>query len=453
MTLPNYYLADLPPEAVLTPEMIREACITLKRNRAQYLATWNTSAIVRLLANVAEDWLQETNPFRRMALEAAEAQTGFSAAVLAAGLDTFFQQLTVDNLETLLLQELGHVERFDTFVASQPEQHTRRAALVRGPELLVHFTAGNLPNPALQCMILGLLARSAQFVKCAQGQSLLPRLFAHSIYEVEPKIGSCLEVAAWPGGNLALEQALFQQADCLTVTGSDETLDAVRQRLPSHVRFLGYGHRVSFAYIARDMLSRHLARELASQAAWDVAAWDQLGCLSPHVVYVQREGAVAPETFAELLAEALNQLEQRAPRGPRSVEQTAAISTRRAFYEVRAAYSPDTRQWCSPDSTAWTVVFESDPQFQVSCLNRFVYVKPVRDLDEALQAAAPLRGKVSTVGLAAPLSQAEKLARRLAEWGVARVCRLGQMQNPPLLWRHDGRPSLGDLVLWTDWEK
>jgi|YelNatPaOPRAMG01_1025707.scaffolds.fasta_scaffold17119_3 hypothetical protein len=453
MTLPNYYLADLPPEAVLTPEMIREACITLKRNRARYLATWNTSAIVRLLANVAEDWLQETNPFRRMALEAAEAQTGFSPAVLAAGLDTFFQQLTVDNLETLLLQELGHVERFDTFVASQPEQHTRRAALVRGPELLVHFTAGNLPNPALHSMILGLLARSAQFVKCAQGQSLLPRLFAHSIYEVEPKIGSCLEVAAWPGGNLALEQALFQQADCLTVTGSDETLDAIRQRLPSHVRFLGYGHRVSFAYIVRDMLSRHLARELASQAAWDVAAWDQLGCLSPHVVYVQREGAVAPETFAELLAEALNQLEQRAPRGPRSVEQTAAISTRRAFYEVRAAYSPETRQWCSPGSTAWTVVFESDPQFQVSCLNRFVYVKPVRDLDEALQAAAPLRGKVSTVGLAAPLSQAEKLARRLAEWGVARVCRLGQMQNPPLLWRHDGRPSLGDLVLWTDWEK
>ena len=40
----------------------------------------------------------------------------------------------------------------------------------------------------------------------------------------------------------------------------------------------------------------------------------------------------------------------------------------------------------------------------------------------------------------------------LAHWGVARVCPLGQMQNPPLAWRHDGRPALEDLVTWTDWE-
>jgi hypothetical protein len=26
------------------------------------------------------------------------------------------------------------------------------------------------------------------------------------------------------------------------------------------------------------------------------------------------------------------------------------------------------------------------------------------------------------------------------------------MQNPPLTWRHDGRPALGDLVTWTDME-
>ena len=24
------------------------------------------------------------------------------------------------------------------------------------------------------------------------------------------------------------------------------------------------------------------------------------------------------------------------------------------------------------------------------------------------------------------------------------------MQNPPLAWRHDGRPALGDLMTWTD---
>jgi RNA polymerase-binding transcription factor DksA len=37
VNLPNYFLADLPPEATLSPTMIAEACQTLKRNRERYL--------------------------------------------------------------------------------------------------------------------------------------------------------------------------------------------------------------------------------------------------------------------------------------------------------------------------------------------------------------------------------------------------------------------------------
>ncbi len=98
------------------------------------------------------------------------------------------------------------------------------------------------------------------------------------------------------------------------------------------------------------------------------------------------------------------------------------------------------------------MIYEADPQFQLSCLNRFVYVKPVPDMGEALRYCEGIRGQVSTVGLAAGGDQAQQLAMQLARWGVPRICRLGEMQNPPLTWRHDGRPALGDLVTWTDWE-
>jgi len=453
MTLPNYFLADLPPEAQPTPSMVREACCAIRHNRAHYLLPWTTPALIRLLSSVAEDWLDAASPLREMALTEGPVGTRFSPRVLATGLDAFFRQLTYDNLDALIVQDLGHVERLDALVASPAEQRNQRAAIARGPVLLAHITAGNLPAPALLGMALGLLTRSAQFVKCARGASLLPRLFAHSIYEVEPKIGACLEVAEWPGGNTPLEEALFAEADCVTATGTDETVDDIRRRLPGHVRFLGYGHRVSFGYVARELLSRHSAPEVAARAAVDVAAWDQLGCLSPHVFYVERGGRVSPEGFAEMLAEALGNQERLLPRGDLSPEEAAAIATRRALYEVRAAHSPDTLQWCSPGSTAWTVVYDADPEFQVSCLNRFIHVKGVQDLAGALQGSEKVRGKVSTVGLAAPMSRAGNLAVELARWGATRVCGLGQMQNPPLAWRHDGRPSLGDLVTWTDWER
>ena len=79
-------------------------------------------------------------------------------------------------------------------------------------------------------------------------------------------------------------------------------------------------------------------------------------------------------------------------------------------------------------------------------------MKGIKDLTEAMQNAEGVRGQVSTVGLAATEDKAQALATELARWGVARVCPLGQMQEPPLAWRHDGRPALGDLVTWTDWE-
>src|SRR6266540_5837037 len=97
-----------------------------------------------------------------------------------------------------------------------------------GPELLVHITAGNIPSPAWLGIVLGLLVRSAQFVKCASGTSLLPRLFAHSLYEVDSKLASCLEIAEWKrlriqpatrtagsSESIGLTQTLIGESDCV----------------------------------------------------------------------------------------------------------------------------------------------------------------------------------------------------------------------------------------------
>jgi hypothetical protein len=454
MNLPNYFLADLPPEATLSPAMIAEACQTLKRNREHYLAARSTDSLVKILDEVAENWLQPDNSFRKLALELGPERTGFSRATLEKGLDNFFRHLTRDIVHSLLQQEFGDAKRLDKFVATHVEEKSNRMAMAIGPEFLVHIAAGSIPNPTLMGIVLGLLTRSAQFVKCASGSSFLPRLFAHSIYDADPKLGACLEVAEWRGGSADLENALFAEADCVTATGSNETLTAIRTKLPVKTRFLGYGHRVSFGFVAHEALHGSRAKKIVAAAADDVVAWNQLGCLSPHVIYVEAGGEVSPENFAELLADELERREQTEPRGELPAEHAAAIASRRGIYEVRAAHSPETtRHWCSKDSTAWTVVFEADTRFQMSCLNRFIYVKAVSALTAALQGADEIRGKVSTVGIAAPEEKMNEIATQLARWGATRVCPLGQMQNPPLTWRHDGRPSLGDLVTWTDWEQ
>ena len=452
MDLPNYYFADLPDASALTAKLVTESCQSLMENRTRFLLSHSTQSLISIIASLARDWLDPEFPFREMALERGPAETGFSRPTLQSGLDRFFRQLTQPNLEALVTQDLGSLRRLDEIVSTEIELKGNRASFARGPELLVHITAGVLPNPALTSIVLGLLIRSAQFVKCARGTSFLPRMFAHSLYAIHPKIASCLEIAEWQGGNETLETALFAHAHCLTATGSDETLASIRQRLPIKSRFIGYGHKISCSYIAREALVRYRRAELVASVAEDILAWNQLGCLSPHVVYVENGGGIPPAEFAEFLAGELANREQDEPRGELAPQDAAAITTRRMVYQVRAAEGEHTKLWTSQNSTAWTVVYEEDPTFHLSCLNRFIYVKQLAGLDQLMISIAHLQGSVSTVALAAPGARFSEIALALARWGVSRVCPAGQMQNPPLTWRHDGRPALADLITWTDLE-
>jgi hypothetical protein len=290
-------------------------------------------------------------------------------------------------------------------------------------------------------------------VKCGAGSSIVPLLFAHSLREVNPHLASCIEIASWPHDRSDLQHALLESADCVTATGSDDAVAAIREQVPVSRRFVGYGHKVSFAYLTAEALSPEQLDSLVKDVATDVCAWNQLGCLSPQVVYVEGGGQVTAEIFAGRLAAALADAEDLRPRGRIPKADAASIRSRRSFYEVRAANLADTRLWHSKDSTAWTVICDADPRFQPSCLNRFVHVKGVGNLEAVLQGADMVRRHVSSVALAGPATRTSELAAQLADWGVPRVCPVGRMQTPPPAWRHDGRPVLNDLVHWTDWEE
>jgi hypothetical protein len=472
MNLHPLFLADLGPELQLTAETLRQASFAVRRNRNEWLQRQRTRAVIEMIAHTADQWLEPENGFRLLALRDGPRETGWSPATLARGLDSFFRSITVESLEALVAQDLGDARRLDDFGAGSAEHRTGRTSLAVGPELLVHLTAGNLPNPALFSMILGLIMRSAQIVKCPRDASLLPRLFAHSLAATESKLGACLELVSWSHDERnarELEDLLFSEAACVTATGSDSMLAEVRPRIPSRTRFIGYGHRMSFGLIAKESLSPYSRKRLVRAMADDITAWNQLGCLSPHAYYVEEEASGSAETLAEELAAELERREATEPRGTIGVAESALIQSRRGIFELRAAamaslternlnrslfFDPPAtvRLWASTESTAWTVVLNHDARFQPSCLHRFIELKPVRNWGEVLRFAEPFRQQLSTVAVAAPDDRLPEMARQLAHWGVSRICPIGRMQEPPAAWRHDGRPALGDLVTWTDLE-
>ncbi len=472
MNLHQLFLADLGPDLQLTAETLRQASFAVRRNRNEWLVRQRTRGVIEMIAHTAEQWLEPDNGFRALALREGPAETGWSRATLTRGLDAFFGSITVESLEALVAQDLGDARRLDDFGAGPAEHRTGRTSLAVGPELLVHLTAGNLPNPALFSMILGLITRSAQIVKCPRDASLFPRLFAHSLAATESKLGACMELVSWSHDERHArewEDLLFSEAACVTATGGDTMLAEVRPRIPSRTRFVGYGHRISLGLIAKESLSPYSRKRLVRAMADDITAWNQLGCLSPHAYYVEEEVSGSAETLGEELAAELERREATEPRGSIGVAESALIQSRRSTFELRSAamasmaernlhrslfFEPPAtvRLWSSAESTAWTVVLNHDARFQPSCLHRFIELKPIRNWNEVLRFAEPFRHQVSTVAVAAPDERMPEIARQLAHWGASRICPIGRMQTPPAAWRHDGRPALGDLITWTDLE-
>ena len=159
-----------------------------------------------------------------------------------------------------------------------------------------------------------------------------------------------------------------------------------------------------------------------------------------------------PRRFAQALADAMAAYQAGVPRGVLSPEEAAEMSTVLTGFQFRAQMDKRVAVWTSGYPTAWAVIYDDDPNFAPSSLNRLVYVKPTDGFKRVLNGISRLGGSISTVGVAPLHERAMGFANDLAKIGVHRICPIGMMQRPPLAWHHDGRPNLADLVHWVDVE-
>ena len=415
----------------------------LLADRIRHLVPRTARDILGCIDQAVQRWLDPDSQERQEADARLPKTTGLSPAMIQHVLPLIFREYRADRIEALCVDELGSLEVLNRFVPSVSGQ--KRAS---GPPLTTHVLAGNVPGAGLDSIIFSLLVKSAALVKTSSAEPALPTLFARSIQDIDPNLGTCLGVVSWPGGNTELEDLAYGRADLVVASGSDASLAAIRER--TRGQFIGYGHKVSFGLVTKERLTD--AQELAHKAAYDVALYDQQGCLSPQLIYVEEGGAVTPKEFAALLATGLAHWQTELPRGPVPPEVSTAIRRVRDEAEWQALAGKDIVLHASPNGTDWTIVYDTDPTFVQSPLYRTIRVKPLRNMTQLGEILEAWRPYLEAVGVAAGPARIATLADTLGALGVSRVCPLGTMQRPPLSWRHGGRPRIGDLVWWVGTE-
>lgn len=414
-----------------------------------YLKSLPVSRIVAIIDRAIARLLDRGDPWRRKAERLLPLVTGYDAEMVRLGLTDYLKTFRQAELLKFLAEDFANPQILDGF---QPAAKGGFARAV-GPDVLAHIWAGNVPGLPLWSLISGLLVKAGNVGKVPSAEPLFAGWFARLLAEVDPRLGDCLAILWWRGGDEARERAVLERADMVLAYGGNDSLDQLRRRTPVTTRFLPFGHKIGFAMIARAALDTRKAWATAHDAAYDVVRYDQQGCYSPQVFFVERGGKVSPREFSNYVAHELACFERKFPRHALSIAEAGGVAAWRHAEELKAVATAENAVMGDEDG-AWSVVHvEDEAPLAPGALNRTIRVVAVDGLDDAVARIAPFRAFLQTVGIAASPEELFRLADLLAQAGATRVCALGHMSAPEAGWHHDGRFNLLDLVTMTEIER
>jgi len=434
---------------VINAQQIKEIGTVLHSNRNDYLANLTTSEIVDKIDQAIQLWLNPDYPMRRIAESLIPAVTGYDQDMVRLELKRYMRTFRKKELLRFLDEEFDQPAVLDEFRPRKSGGMSR----AYGPNTIFHIFSGNVPGVQLWSLIMGLLLKSAAIGKTSFSEPLLPALFLQSLKEVDVNLAEALAILPWKGGTESLDNMAISWGEAVIVYGSSTTVEEIRKKTTIHKKLLSYGHKISFAMIGKEALTAEHYNSTLHKLAEDISIYDQQSCLSPQTVYVEKGGVVSPKQFAQGLAAELARYHKKRPRAKLTGEEAMSIQNFRNQYNLKSLKSQKTAVYSSKNDTAWTVIYQEDPAFSGTPLNRTVQVYEIDRLEDAAIYLKQWESYLQSCGLAVEPARLFSIANSIGAAGVNRISPLGEMNRAKPGWHHDGGFNLVDLVRMVDIER
>ena len=391
--------------------------------------------------------------YREAALAHLAEHISFSRPVIEKSLDVIPELLDRRAMSKRMNMELFIPYALEACVERRGYEGMVRA-MPKG--VVLHVGAGNVFLGILDSMVIGFLTRNVNIVKLSSGGSNFINLFMDALKEADEKgvlVKSCA-VLSWKGGSQALEEAALKHVNAVFVWGGYDAVQSYRRIAPIDVRVEGFGPKTSVGVVFESCIKHEGMDNVARRAALDASLWDQAACSSLHTLYLIAPRKQHEALAADFLARAKGHFAKLAadlPPGKLSPDEMVEITKARELARVDQALGKASFVSSAPE-TDWTVIYEKDPVYRVSPLNRVLYVKTVETLEQVRDQLLPLRGYIQTVGVGGSIER-KAVMETLGPAGIARVVRLGKMLEEANGSPHDGIFPMMSLVNWLPIEE
>ena len=342
----------------------------------------------------------------------------------------------------------GNIQYADSWLSMQDSEKHQMRANARG--LVCHWLAGNVQILGLFALVQAILTKNCNLLKVSKNDEGVFRLLLTAFEGLEytctdghvikgDDLLKTLAVIYFPRTADDIARQMSASADVRIAWGGREAVETVASYPCRYdAETVIFGPKLSMAVIAReDLQDEQEARKLARRVAVDVSIFDQTGCASPHNVYIERNGAVSPEQFCELLTEAMRKTELQIPKPAMSAEQVSAIHSIRSVYDFCGkVYGSDTM--------SYTILLDEEPASHKPVYSRVIFVHVVDDINDAL---AFVNEDIQTIGISSVSERMQLFASSAAVQGAMRFPLIGRMLNFEMPW--DGIILIDRLVKWN----
>lgn len=384
---------------------------------------------LRIIGLVLEDWTALDSPWRRELVTTFAEDSPFHEKTVQEGLDSALRAWKPEALVACAIRELAPALHSDSIELSP---FTWTAVLA----------GGGIPMPTLLSGLLPLILGSPVLLREASGDRVTASLLKRSLEARSEVLARAFERISFASEDAAFAELL--DAPCIVATGSDETIQSISNRLRPSQRFVAYGHQFSIGILGSKMGDAGTSiQQIAEAFALDIARWDQMGCLSPVVIYLVGLEPSMNEKIADILGRALDDLHERMPRG--DVSKSVLASHANEIAEARMRQAGGAAMLCEGSDSV--VVLESGTNPRPAPLHRFIRLMPVDSFDDLKNALVPFAGHLSTVAaIGFSPDDVRNLHDALSRLGVSRITEPGRLQTPPIDWPHDGMPLLTPMA-------